>query len=60
MLDACPQQEPASRTLLETYEKRNALVEHLQLGATTGASYRAGIGLVAPLGSALGALVLGS
>ena len=57
---ACPPVEPASPEWLATYEKRERLGQHLQLEVTTNATFRAGIAILAPLGSALVALLLGT
>jgi hypothetical protein len=57
---ACPPVEPASPEWLAAHDKREKLNQHLQLEVTTSASFRAGIAILAPLGSALVALLLGT
>lgn len=55
---ACKMAEPASTTWLATYEKRRKLEEHVQLEIATSASFRTGVAILAPLTSALVALLL--
>lgn len=57
---ACPAVEPASPEWLATQEKRDALGNYLQLEVTASDSFRAGIAILAPLASALVALLLGT
>src|SRR5919204_2007616 len=57
---ACPLEEPKSPGWLPAYEKRKKLEEHLQLEVATSASFRAGVAILAPLASALVALLLGA
>jgi hypothetical protein len=57
---ACPPVEPASPEWLAVHEKREKLSQHLQLEVTTSASFRAGLAILAPLSSALVALLLGT
>jgi hypothetical protein len=57
---ACPDIEPASPEWLAAYEKRQKLSQHLQLEVTTSASFQSGIAILAPLASALVALLLGT
>jgi len=57
---ACPLVDPASRKWLAAYEKREKLGQYLQLEVTASASFRAGIAILAPLTSALVALLLGA
>ena len=57
---ACKLEEPTSPTWADTYDKRKKLQEHLQLEVTTSASFRAGVAILAPLASALVALLLGT
>lgn len=57
---ACPPVEPASPEWLATNEKRDALRRYLQLEVTASDSFRAGIAILAPLASALAALLLGT
>jgi hypothetical protein len=57
---ACKPEEPASPAWLPAYEKRRKLDEYLQLQIATSASFRAGVAILAPLGSALVALLLGA
>jgi hypothetical protein len=57
---ACKPEEPASPNWLPAYQKRKKLEEHLQLQLTTGASFRAGVAILAPLGSALVGLLIGA
>jgi hypothetical protein len=52
--------EPSSPDWVASYEKRKKLEEHLQLEVTTTASFRAGVAILAPLASALVALLLGT
>lgn len=57
---ACPLVEPASTEWLAAYEKREKLGQYLQLEVTAGSSFQAGIAILAPLASALVALLLGT
>lgn len=57
---ACTSEEPASEAWLPAYEKRKKLEELLQLEMATGASFRAGVAILTPLGGALVALLLGA
>lgn len=57
---ACPLVEPTSPEWLAAYEKREKLGQYLQLEVTTGSSFQAGIAILAPLTSALVALLLGT
>src|SRR5437762_7970134 len=57
---ACPLIEPASPEWLAAYEKREKLGQYLQLEVTASSSFQAGIAILAPLTSALIALLLGT
>ena len=57
---ACEPEEPTSPSWLPAYEKRKKLEEHLQLQLATGTSFRVGVAILAPLGSALVGLLLGA
>jgi hypothetical protein len=57
---ACPLGDPASAGWADSYEKRKKLQEYLQLEVSASASFRAGVAIFAPLGSALLALLLGT
>jgi hypothetical protein len=57
---ACPLGDPSSADWSDAYEKRKRLQEYLQLDVTASASFRAGVAIFAPLGSALVALLLGT
>jgi hypothetical protein len=56
----CKAEEPKSASWEASYEKRKKLEEYLQLDVATSASFRAGVSILAPLASALVALLLGA
>jgi hypothetical protein len=57
---ACPLVDPASPEWLAAYEKREKLGQYLQLEVTASAGFKAGVAILAPLTSALVALLLGT